>query len=358
MKRLSFKEKQYNIKHSEKKHAYELDRKKVRKEKRYQRVLKKIEEGNPRLIKKSQGIEEITCLAPTTFSLLNDPISVISYFEKIEKLLKKGIPVFFNLSNVNVMGLETLMYLCALIKDENITHGTPFRGNVPNVLSIKEMFKRSGFYDNVISGFSSNIEYRDPNDRFINWKSEKKVEGKLAGNVCSSAMKHTFKIEGFDKRVQNYYKMLIECMANTTNHASSETGKSYNWWIIAYKDFPTMVTKFCFLDLGVGIFGSLENRYKKNTLEKCFSWFKPNNHKKTLEMIFKGNRRTSTVNLEDRGLGLINIYKFVKGNRNINNFTMLSNDIMAKIGYNTPDDIEYIDKDFNGTIYYWELVPN
>lgn len=355
MKKISFRKKQYFIKQAKKKHEYELKRKKRRKELKYQNLLRKIKHKNNRLFVDNPGsIQHKKFLAPHDFSLIADPTSVISFFEGIEKTLAKNIPVEFDLSEIEKMGPETLIYLCALIKEEDFTHNTAIKGNIPKNPVLREMFIKSGFYDHVISGFSSENEYTDPNDRLIYWKSNEKVESELASKICLSALKHTFNTT--DIRKQKFFTVLIESMQNTWEH--SNFGKEnviYNWWLLAYKEPRTKITKFCFLDLGVGVFGSLEEKF---LMHKLPGWlpFNPNSHKKTMLGIFQGKRKTSTAKPE-RGRGINYIYHRVKKDKTIKNFTLLSNDIIAKFGYNAPDSIEKINANFEGTLYYWELTP-
>lgn len=358
MKKLSFEKKQYYIKYSRKKHRHELERKEIRKRLRYEKLSGRIKQKRAkRFIEDPKKVEHETYQAPTIFSLIENPTTVISYFEKAKNTLAKNIPVVFDLKMVVQMGPETLTYLCALIKEEGFHNHTPIKGNIPDNPVLREMFKKSGFYDNVISGFSSESENRDVNDKLIHQVTREKVESVLAGDVCRSAMKHTFGTD--DPKRQRFYRILIECMGNTWNHANAgERNAVYSWWLLAYKEPTTKITKFCFLDLGVGIFGSLEKKYKKNKLEEWLSWFTPKKNKETLLKIFQGEKKTSTVNLSGRGLGINNIYRLVKLDKTIKNFTLLSNDIMAKIGYNKPDKIEKIKSDFEGTLYYWELTPN
>lgn len=357
MKKISFEKKQYYIKYAKKKHKHELKRKEIRKKLRYEKLGGRIKQKRAkRFIENPQAIKHETYQAPAVFSLIENPTTVISYFEKAEKTLAKNIPVEFDLSQILQMGPETLTYLCALIKEDSFHNNTPIRGNIPDNPLLREMFEKAGFYDNVVSSFSSEGDNRDIHDKLIHKITREKVESTLAGDVCRTAMKHTFNTDDFTK--QNFYKILIECMANTFNHASyGKEDKVYNWWLLAYKESSTKITKFCFLDLGIGIFGSLERKYKKKKLEEWLSWFIPNKNKETLSKIFQGEKKTSTVNLAGRGLGINNIYRLVKIDKTIKNFTLLSNDIMAKIGYNTPDDIKKIKSNFEGTMYYWELIP-
>ncbi len=63
----------------------------------------------------------------------------------------------------------------------------------------------------------------------------------------------------------------------------------YNWWLLSYKEPETKITKFCFLDLGIGIFDSLEKKYNENALSALFkSLINPTDNSATLKKIFSG----------------------------------------------------------------------
>ncbi|NMB81867.1 MAG: hypothetical protein GYA14_08615, partial [Ignavibacteria bacterium] len=262
-----------------------------------------------------------------------------------------------DLSLVDEMGPETLTCYCALINDLDFTKGMALSGNTPTKKTLREMFNKAGFYDFVASDHPPKRIKEDIYGKLIHKITRSRVEGKLAADVCQAAYKHTFNDQNYNNK--NIYTILIECMANTRNHANyGSRNTEYNWWLLAYAEPNTRITKFCFLDLGVGIFESLNKKYTDQSLVERFKRvIVPNDNKKTLQRIFKGDKESST-NSPGRGLGIINIYGLVRNNSNISNFTLLSNNVIAKISYNMADSIDLIKSNFDGTLYYWELIPN
>lgn len=339
---------------------YELKRKRKKLILKRKNIIPKITQKRARnFINNPNKSKKEILTAPNTFSLIDDPLTVISFFEKAKKILAKGMPVYFNLSEITAMGPETLTYVCALYNDSAFTNGTPFRGNAPNDKRLNEMFDKAGFYDFVKPDIPRSNYIKDSNSKLINRVIREKVEPKLAADVVTSAMKHTFDIEQFIVKKQGNYIILIESMANTLNHANyGQNDEVFNWWLLAYKEPITKITKFCFLDLGVGVFESLGRKYRNNSLKDIFKKLViPTDNKRTLSQIFGGEKKTSS-DLPGRGHGLKTIYQIVKHDKYIKNFTLLSNDIKAKIEYNTVDRIEKINTNFRGTLYYWELIPN
>ena len=357
MRKLSEKQKQYLIRYAHKKHLHEIKRELIRKKKRLVKIQpKKIERRNKKFINNPKKVDHHESVAPPMFSLLNDSDFVVSFFEDANKFLHNRTPVFFDLKQVTTMGPETFTYFIARIKENDFSGMTPFMGNVPRDQKIREMFAKAGFNRYVSSKNGFREIDSDSLGSLIHMNTRNEVEPELAGKVCASAMKHTFDTDDFSN--QKFYKILIECMANTRNHSNyGEPYDVYDWWLLAYKESNTKVTKFCFLDLGVGIFDSLAKKYTDNKLKWWLKEiFVPLNNQETLRRIFKGERQSSTK-LPGRGYGLNNIYNLVKENETIANFTMLTNDIMAKIGYNTTDVIKKNKTNFRGTMYYWELTP-
>lgn len=359
MKKLSLSEQRYLTLCAQRKHRHEIKRKQKRKIFRKLQYYYRIKnQKNRKFLNNYKNEEHDTCIAPEIFSLSKDPINVISFFNKAKESLNRGRPVFFDLSKVTEMGPETLTYFCALISDKHYTRHTAFRGNLPHDKSLKQMFRKAGFYSFVKPDRVLEDDYdNDICGKLIHRVTREKVETDLAKAICDSAMQHT--LPKSEVKRQYIYRILIECMANTHNHANFGIhDRIYNWWLLAYKEPVTNITKFCFLDLGVGIFGSLENKYKFGILpvylQKLFS---PGQNKKTLIQIFSGDKKTSTTDLRGRGEGLNYIHSLATDDSKIRNFLMISNDVVARIGYNQTDSVETIKEKFNGTMYYWELVP-
>jgi hypothetical protein len=364
MKRLSHKKKNYLIKHALNSHIHDLIRKEKKNRLRSDNLYFKIRRRrSEKFVRDPKSVKHEVYKADSIFSLKENPSEVINFLNQVEKTLDKSIPVKFDLSEIVSMGPETLTYFCALIKDEKFNHGTAIIGDSPKDPELKQMILRSGFYDTVSSYITSESPHKDSNNVLINSVSEQKVKSELAAKVSQSAILHTFNTDNPDKeliRIRNSIVIiLIECMANTKNHANfDDPNEVYNWWIFAYKEPETQITKFCFLDIGVGIFESLEKKNTKGLLPDFIkNRFIPNQSDKTLSKIFNKERKSSTGQ-KGRGLGLFTIYDHVKKNKFIRGFTLLSNDIIAKIEYNKPDDIKISETELNGTIYFWDLIPS
>ena len=60
--------------------------------------------------------------------------------------------------------------------------------------------------------------------------------------------------------------MYLELMQNTNNHASLKVFGEKHWWLSVNYDKDNNKVKFSFVDFGMGIFKSLENKNSKSKI--------------------------------------------------------------------------------------------
>ncbi len=339
---------------------HEISRKLIRKKNRRLKQIANLRKNRREsFLKNPAQAKKIIHKFPRDFSLLDDPSKVIKFFSNAKKDIIRGFPVAFDLSDIENMGSETIAFALALFNEPKFLLDMPIRGNIPSKKQLKDMFESIGFWDHVQADdlrAPSPSPNEDNLNKLLHQVKKTKVEPVLATAEVQSAIKYTLNDTSVSLTFKNLRVILIECMGNTHNHANFGEKEEYNWWILAYKEPITKITKFCFLDLGVGIFGSLKAKHQKNMLERLFRMFVEGDNVETIKKIFQGERTTSSDKL-GRGLGLRNIYLRVKSEKHINNFTIISNNVIAKIGYNIQDNIELLDCDFEGTLFYWEFTP-
>ena len=356
MKKIRKYNKEYLINYALKKHLKELKRNEKRRRLKYGTISQKVKKRRAKkFIKDTNSVVHENCLAPDNFSLLHNTEEVIKYFLDAKKTLHNNIPVFFDLSSVKEMGPETLLYLCATVNDKIYTAETALKGNAPSNGELKQLFVRAGFFNFVVPESNQQKYTEDIYGEIIHKITRKKVEAELAGKVCESAIEHTFGKN--PQKNMSVLPILIECMSNTREHANYGKGYDiYNWWLLAYKDPSSKITRFCILDIGVGIFGSLERKYNDKTLSgKLLRTFQPNKNMDTLKKIFEGEQ-ISVTKRKERGRGLNHIHNLVKNDINIKNFTLISNDVIAIIDKEKVS-INKLENNFYGTLFYWELIP-
>ncbi len=288
--------------------------------------------------------------APANFSLINNTEEVLGFFKEAAALLSNRNQVDFDLRDIKDLTSDAIALLIAKIKDKNFTRGLSIKGNKPVKKELKRIFDESGFLEHVKS------EYKPPKNEknfLIHQVTNNKVSPDIAKKVGILSVKHSFKN---DKKFQPIYKIMIECMANTDNHAGLNKQGVYDWWLFTYCDPVRNITTFTFLDLGVGIFNSNPvNSYKSNVLKGIDQVTGLNltsrDNIKLIPKLFSGEIYTSRTAEKKRGQGLPSVQESSK-NEHIKNFTIITNNVKIKL----PSlESEVLSNKLNGTLLYWEL---
>jgi hypothetical protein len=277
--------------------------------------------------------------APTEFSLINNTEAVLEYFKIAREYLKEGYPIRFDISKINSLTPDAIILQIARIKDEKFHNKNGIAGNAPDDPKLKKLFMESGFYNYV------NTSGSKPNgkDTLIHKITKNKVEPKIAKDACLIGLKHSL---DSDEIFDPMYDILIEIMQNTNNHAGQTRGQ-YDWWLHIYNDPTTKISKYTFLDLGVGIFDSIPALNFKNTITKAVGF---TNNTNLVKPLFNGEIKSRTAKPE-RGKGIPQVYESSK-HESFNKFIMISNDVYVDMkNLNT----KKLNNNFSGTLFYWEL---
>ena len=283
--------------------------------------------------------------SPLNFSFIKNTDEVLKYFKKCKKTLDKREQIEFDLSDIDNLSPDAIALLIAKVKDENFRRGLNVRGKNPREEKLKKMFISSGFMDHVRSGF---VADKNDNNFLIHKITDKKVENNVAKQACELAVKHTF---GSEIKFRPIFVILIECMANTNNHAGLDKQGTYDWWILLYSDPKTKITSFSFLDLGAGIFNSIS---VKNYWDKILTSVRYKNNIDLIPKLFSGEIFLTRTKEKNRGKGFPLIYNH-SNNNCIKNFMIISNDVRVKI---PSKECQKLKHKFQGTFLYWELHPN
>jgi hypothetical protein len=172
------------------------------------------------------------------------------------------------------------------------------------------------------------------------------VEPEIAGEAVYRGIHHT----GLSmKDTDPVYDTLIECMQNTNNHASLNKYGNCNWWLYVYNDPEEKITKYSFVDLGVGIFSSLV----ANGLVRKF--FKSINVLPNIQLVddLLNGKIQSRIDEDNqiRGKGIPQIVEYARTDY-FRRFIIIANDV--KINVKTGEKWQ-LNTNINGTFLYWEL---
>ena len=292
---------------------------------------------------------------PGEFTLLSNTSVVLKKINEIRELLKNNKKTFINLKKVNKIDNGSITVLLSIMTEYKLKH-IDFNGNFPTNDNARILLLASGFFEHlsrkVVNDklFNESSKYVYGKKNQIVTKPGKEVYPDFAKEICESVSKTLKHKEVTSKGL---YKILIELMHNTNNHANiSDEGKEL-WWLTVHHDKTKSKVSFIFLDLGVGIFKSLQNKKldsKWGLISKIVKDRQDSNNN-ILEKILKGEIHKTVTELPNRGKGLNGIYE-VNKRKQIKNLYIITNDVFANI-----DKSEYkiIDCKFDGTFVYWEI---
>lgn len=307
--------------------------------------------GNKKLFTKRRRRKEEVLEAPNNFSLINNTEEVLSYLNKANELRTRGKNIYFNLRNIEKITPETIALFLANFKNKSYNGDLKIKigASFPSNPDVSDIFINSGFYEHV----PTRRKMIPKNKNQIMARRFYKIDSyNVDTNLAKEAVEMSTTFTNHEKKFRPIYEILIECMANTNNHASNNlenTNKKdkHNWWLNLYNDEKTNISHFTFIDLGVGIFESvLIKRYISIArLKKVFS-----GNRSLVQDLLDGKIGSSTGESK-RGKGFPKIYQHSKHD-SIKNFIIISNDVFADV---SNGNYITLNNKFNGTFLYWEL---
>jgi len=288
--------------------------------------------------------------APTNFSFIENPEKTIEFFDSILKYLsikrKKKKDIFFDISNMQNMTIDALMYLIAIINNikENYKLKYEFSGNFPKNEQVMKLLKESGF-----------LRYVEPNKSITNIETNENIQIKHGYNSNTIIVKTIidFLSEKSSLRFKKFselYEIFIELMSNTYHHAyNNKSILSKVWYLFVEKD--NNIIKISFLDVGEGITLTI----RKNFTEKI-NFLGIRTDSMYLMSALKGQFRSRT-NQKFRNKGLPTVYEYAK-KQEVEKLEIISGKGIYKRDDNGKDVMKDTESSLQGTLYYWEIDLN
>lgn len=333
--------KNYKIKQDKKKWLYNVSRRRKRKKLKSLKIIR-----NPnKYKKKSLNVPSIIIKEPPhNFSFIINKDETVHFFSEIEELITLSIrmQIFIDMKNVEIITVDAIMYLIAVIKKLQFQEKTnkEFYGNAPKSQASKQVLIESGFYDFV----NSDTKTYKSNEK-ISIALGEKFNQQVAKNACQFVID-----KSNHKRDTTYfiYEMICEMMLNTYQHAyeGNKNEKVDRWYSYLEKndDFFT----FIFLDTGIGIPNSV---YKRPISD----FIKTDNM--LLQSALNGEYRTKT-RAKNRGNGLKLIRDYVE-HKFVNTLVVVSNKGYCEYNSINEGKMQIIGNDMkkslSGTLYYWKI---
>jgi hypothetical protein len=204
--------------------------------------------------KRKKGRYEIS--APFVFSIINNPDGMTIFFEYLRDKIIKHHDLFINLKNVSAVTSDAILYILSLLEyARKINSKSKISGNVPINAQCRILFSKSGFYEYV---HVKSKEYQlDPTVFKI--ESGTIVIPEKAGAFKRFVKYRLSLVE--TRQLKRLYSILIECMANTKNHAYKIDSYENKWWMIG-RHLNNSV-EIAFLDNGIGIPRTIKKNYRE-----------------------------------------------------------------------------------------------
>lgn len=285
----------------------------------------------------------ITVSAPSILSLAQNPEGTIRFIQDIVEADKPRHDIMLDLDTVEVVTLDAVILLVSQIKGRVINKCRRIGGHEPKNEVVKEFLRRSGFY----SHFSSKPESYNTNNNngYLKKREGKKVREDVAQELIHYANN---KLYGEPHRPnKGIYRVLIECMANTRDHASIGQKEQENWWLAVYHSKEDNKVYFAFLDNGVGLF---ESTRLEGFLKSVGSIIGVYNRVDLLRDIIDG-KVSSRTGLSYRGKGLPAIYTAMQRGF-FSKLKIISNNVVLDA---ESREGRLFQPQFRGTCYTWEV---
>ena len=305
--------------------------------------------------RQSDALIKVT--APAQFSFVRNPEETIGFFSRLRDAYvraKRVKTVFIDLEGVEDMTAEVIVVLLSRIRNPSFNRGAASRGNVPKSSVARDMLAESGFYFHV----DSSSKVKPPRHGRITRRDGDLVDSEESDGLITEVAETLPMDKAQEDGIQ---ATAIECMTNTKEHASgSKNRRKTTWWFSAYCNPETKKAQFAFVDLGIGIFRSLERRGEQ-WLKKIGIGVSLESRSDLLRALLSGrsredqsnSRRRSRTGIQYRGKGLPNM---AKRNRlgHTRRLVIVSNDIYADV---ERDEYRQLEQEFSGTIICWEHWP-
>lgn len=294
--------------------------------------------------------------APVNFSLLNNEKETLSFLKKIRDNYRRSCKVVILLDEVDTISTDAILVLLSnMVQFKAANIG--FNGTRPKNKFVDRKLESSGFYKYLYDMpiLDQDMYTFKKMTSHIYTHGQKDVAAKEADQLVKYASETVW---GTARRCQGIQTTLVELMHNTHDHASKIKGDKH-WWLSVEHDEKNHEVTFSFIDFGVGIFRSLENKEPGEPLygsldyiTKLFPFATTEVDK--LKLILEGKVVLTQTNEYYRGRGLRKIYtKYI--NNQLSDLSIISNYASARVAQN---DYHSIKDEFEGTFISFKMNSN
>lgn len=290
--------------------------------------------------------QKITIKMPNIFSITDNTDENLKVFNDIYNHIESGHKLFLNMAEIEVVTPDALLYILSIFEYFKITKvPTNIKGNLPLNNEVKDFIIQSHFFDYVKSDV---VVPPIQDEHVLHIEKGMKVDGRIVKGVIQFAIRHLR--QNLSSKSRAMYKIMIEMMGNTVEHAYRTANESSKWYLMARHDINSGKVNFAFLDGGFGVPTTIRKNFPDRLLELFSKILPASDDSRLLLSALDGNFRTKTGK-KYRGKGLPNIYMSYKKHRFIDNLKIISN-----FGYVDQGSKCSIKCKFHGTLYTWEFI--
>jgi hypothetical protein len=292
--------------------------------------------------------------APQILSFIDNSDEVVEFIDKLKKQYDLENKVWVVLKNVEQITYDAIVVLLSIMVKFKASK-IAFNGDFPENKEAKKILEESKFLKYLYQQFSESERYNLGQKSSIHTHAWKDVDSELGSELIRQASKTVW---GEERRCQGVQRTLIELMLNTNNHADDSKKGEKHWWLSVHHNTNSNKVSFAFIDFGVGVFTSLNNKRSSSkffgALDKLKERVKYGNNAELLSLILDGTLHKTATNKPYHGKGLPGINMALNRNQ-ISNLNIITNNVHANIDNH---DYKTISKSFSGTFVYWELNQN
>lgn len=294
--------------------------------------------------------------SPALFSFIDNKDETLEFLEGLRHCLNRKKKTLVRLDNVNRMSTDAVLVLLSIMVQFK-TSRVEFNGTKPKDMRCRNKLAMSGFFEYLYNNRSvpkNQYSFRKlANALFTH--GQKTVASELADKIVKSASEFVW---GEPRRCQGVQKTLLELMHNTFDHAGTTKGDKH-WWLSVEQDDDLHEVTISFIDFGVGIFRSLQNKGTNEPLYGALQWLIKNfplaqSQPEKLKLILEGKLQLTQSNEYFRGKGLAKIYNHYQSYR------IASLCIISNYAYYNADKQEYsnLNNEFLGTFISFKIKNN
>lgn len=311
--------------------------------------LTEVERHDRLIIDKYSRFKKVS--APEILSIIINPEGVIKFIGKLREYFLSKTKVFVQLLHVSKIEYNAIVVLLSIMirfKSQKIE----FNGDLPYDENARNILQQSKFFPNLNKYIQDSDRYKIGDLNNIHTHAWKNVDAKLGEKIIEKA---SLSIWPTARRCQGVQRILLELMQNTNNHATIGKTADRHWWLSVNHIPQEKRVCFSFIDFGVGIFKSLENKPIEskfwNWAEKMYQKYKYGNNAELLKLILDGELHKTVTGEYFRGKGLPGVKDALNRNQ-ISALYIITNNVFGDV---TNEKYRLLNQNFEGTFVYWEL---